>query len=97
MGDRRQPSGYERLATKTGFSDEHVPAAIKVIRIIEWSDSIFFCPVHLEITKSPVIKTSDKRYYMRIAVDVLQIGAMFGKIAFLTPCRRYERGRSSTG
>src|SRR5687768_10253928 len=85
MGDRRQPGGYKGLAAETRFSDQYMPAAIEVIHIIKRSDSIFFCPVDLKITKWLFIQADDKSCNVRICVDVLQIGLMFGRIALFAP------------
>lgn len=58
--DRGQPSGDIRPPAKSGFADQHVPAAVKVTDIVISADAILLGPVGLEITEGLAVDTADQ-------------------------------------
>ncbi len=83
--DRGHPGSDIGLPTKCSFTDQYVPATVKVTGIVISADAILLGPVGLEITEGLTVDTADQRHDAGGLERAFQPLAMLFQIPLLFP------------
>ena len=82
---RGQPRSDEVAAAKLVLTDDHMPAAIVVVGVVERRDAVLLGPVQLEIAEGTLAEAADQRQHVRIRQQLRKILAMLVEVARLVP------------